>query len=451
MGNTLQSFYRSCNRLNFQNITDVNFIVNCAKNGTLRSIISQSISPSEKYVFDFVDNAYYDGHKIKHGFQKLFVTSIDNNIFNSLIYEYYVNTLIVKPLTDFSINPHFVKYLGGKLNLSFDNIVYYLAHKTGLDVNEVSYNLSRNINYLIDKQPPEPIEEKTDYKVAQNYDAHALKYGFILNEGLVMNNNFMDFTNLENMENNTCITFYELLETFDYDFESEEYQQFYNTIMKLLFQVATACYALFLSKTAHNDLHPNNIMIKKIPSRVNTYNIDGNVYKQKTELMALLFDWDRSYVEGFNNPALTPGLEYANQTNNLIQQRDFVKVCCYVYKFLGENERDLLLNILSSNDEGKKMLRERYIETGCSLIRVTPEEEEMNEINLNQPAISEEEFENIRSLPEIIQRLNISNYEYNDDAMNNTDNLYICSPGVFNNGFVDEKYVLKIARAMDLE
>ena len=168
MGNTLQQFYNSCNRLNLQNITDVNTIVNCAKNGTLRSVVSQSVSPSEKYVFDFVDDAHYDGHKIKHGFQKLFISSssnVSNPVYNSLIYEYYVNSLIIKPLTDFSVNPHFVKFLGGKLNVSFDNVVYYLSHKTGLSINEVAYNFSRNINYLIEQQVQEPIEQVTQNKM----------------------------------------------------------------------------------------------------------------------------------------------------------------------------------------------------------------------------------------------------------------------------------------------
>ena len=217
-------------------------------------------------------------------------------------------------------------------------------------------------------------------------------------------------------------------------------------IFSILFQVATACYALFLSNTAHNDLHPNNIMIKKIRNTVNAYNIDGMLYKQRTNIMPLLFDWDRSYVKGFANPALTPALHYANQTNELIEQRDFVKLCCFVYQFLGENERELLLNLLCKNDQGIQMLKQRYIDANCSLIKITDEEEE--EINYNQPAIASEEFENIRSLPDIIQRLNMFNVNFTNLE---PDNLYICSPGVFNNGFVDEKNVLKIARAMNLE
>lgn len=445
MGNTLQSFYRSCDRLNFQNVTDVNYVVNCAKNGTLRSLVSETASPSEKYVFDFVDDAHYDGHKIKHGFQKLFITSMDYFKSNALIYEYYVNTLVIKPLTDFSINPHFVKYLGGQLNVPFDKLVYYLADKTGIHINEIAYNLSKNVNYLIQEQVVDPIEVITQNKIAQDTDASKLRYGFIITEGLVKADNYFDIGDLEKMENNTCITFNELLENFDGD----NFDFFHNTVMKLLFQVATACYALFLSRTAHNDLHPNNIMIKKIPTRINMYNIDGNVYKQETDIMALLFDWDRSYVEGFDNPALTPELRYANQTNDLIQQRDFIKLCCHVYKYLEENIRDLLLNILAVNDKGKQMLKERFIEANCTLIRVKPEDEEEKKYDYNQPSISQAEFENIRTLPDIIQRLNNAvNYEYQNMT---SDNLYICSPGVFNNGFVDEKSLLKIARVMDLE
>jgi hypothetical protein len=80
---------------------------------------------------------------------------------------------------------------------------------------------------------------------------------------------------------------------------------------------------------------------------------------------------------------------------------------------------------------------------------VKPEDEEEKKYDYNQPAITEAEFENIRTLPDIIQRLNSTvNYEYQNMT---SDNLYICSPGVFNNGFVDEKSLLKIARVMDLE
>ena len=74
MGNTTsQNFYSNCQNLNMANFLDINGIVNCAIR--LNGKSSDSASPSDIILFDFVPKSNYDGENIFKGFQKIFVTN----------------------------------------------------------------------------------------------------------------------------------------------------------------------------------------------------------------------------------------------------------------------------------------------------------------------------------------------------------------------------------------
>ena len=73
MGNTAsQNFYTNCPNLNISNVVDINGIVNCAIN--VKGLESNSTSPSDTIIFDFVPGTNYGGEPISKGFQKIFIT-----------------------------------------------------------------------------------------------------------------------------------------------------------------------------------------------------------------------------------------------------------------------------------------------------------------------------------------------------------------------------------------
>lgn len=111
-------------------------------------------------------------------------------------------------------------------------------------------------------------------------------------------------------------------------------------ILTVYFQVATACYSLFVNGISHNDLHTGNIWVKNLSQSEEIYyklTFDAlktsYYYQVNSNKFAMIYDWDRSYKKWNRNPMIE-GMagKKSNQTNDSIEQRDFVKSLCYFMK-----------------------------------------------------------------------------------------------------------------------
>lgn len=125
-----------------------------------------------------------------------------------------------------------------------------------------------------------------------------------------------------------------------------------------LFQVAFACYALFLAEAAHNDLHGNNVFVSALDDRSQNFVyqvVDGNGVTSNFEfrevsIFAQLFDYDFSYARQLGpNPLLNarkiindlPGANMCEEfavCNQAIPGRDFIKVLSSVAPHLNLDE-----------------------------------------------------------------------------------------------------------------
>jgi hypothetical protein len=134
-------------------------------------------------------------------------------------------------------------------------------------------------------------------------------------------------------------------------------------VWHVILQICIGCYAMSLSKMVHNDLHSGNIMIETSDSyKEVTYVIDGNVYKFKTWYKAMIYDYDRAYVDRFGVNNMLQGLDKYSQTNEFIENKDVIKIFCYIYQnTTNEQNRSVILTIICGNDpQLKKLLHETY-------------------------------------------------------------------------------------------
>ena len=433
MGNTqLQLFKRSCDRLNIENITDINEVVFCAQDKSLTGLASRSASSTDQFLFKFRENTYYNGKLLLEGFQKVFLTFPKNETTNTQLYEYYVLMNVIRPILRFSINPHFVKILGGRTDVPLYNMKKYLSAKTGIAPPQMEQNLLRSTFYMdkgfserpaiTDNRPLSPRELAGIQTYRASGEVNNFRYGFLLTESHDIQS-YNSFSDLMNMSDYTTVTLYTVCSCKPAN-GTQEYVEWLKIIHICLFQILTACYALFLSGTNHNDLHLNNILVQKIPNKVNTYYINNNLYKVESPLHVMLFDFDRSYHVGYRNPL-------RSVSSNFSQYRDCLKVICELFYHITEiSDRQNILSILTSDTSIQQRI-ERFIERAnyCLI------DEYMNNLS------------NVNDLPQIIE--NCANQFSLSDKELETDDIYVMHPKLFKNYVLRSDVVLKRYRILN--
>ena len=130
----------------------------------------------------------------------------------------------------------------------------------------------------------------------------------------------------------------------------------------IIFQISYACYVMSLSKLVHNDLHSDNIFIKDLG--VNTlfiYNINSVKIKIITRYQPLIYDFDRGYCERFGeNTLLDNTCNISSQCNIFVENKDIVKILCYVYKQSTYPITNNIIDLVGKNDTYKKNLKNTY-------------------------------------------------------------------------------------------
>jgi hypothetical protein len=181
---------------------------------------------------------------------------------------------------------------------------------------------------------------KVKYKNIQFDDKYLyenLRFGFIVTES-VKTDNSINF--IENLPPNYSCTLEKLIKELIYHAKKNNLanvNRLLNIILTVYFQIATACYSLFVNGVSHNDLHIGNIWVKKLPENkeiyykltFNTgYGDYNNYYEVNSDNFSMIYDWDRSYKKWNPNPMIK-NTTFSNQSNDLIEQRDFIKSLCY--------------------------------------------------------------------------------------------------------------------------
>lgn len=474
MGNIVSElFYNNCQNLNLQNIVDINDTVRCATN--LKGQGASSPTSSDLLLFDFPDTSplgptNYNGEVIYGGFQKIFISNIEKlynpelfqrsslnklEITRALYYEYYVYIEKVKNLLDKNVNPHYVKILGGVRDTSFDNLFNFVRDKQSfpkITDDQLRLNFTDNlIKMCRSLKNRESLTKDTKSSFINDpiyYESSGLqtplyeniytnilpkaRYGFILTERVKLMNNVVNFNQFNKLEIGESIFFKDFMVVFNNTLRLDTTQSNKQTVTRLLymflFQIVSACYALSLSGVNHNDLHNGNIIIKRIESRKNEYNIDGKKFTIYTNYTAMIYDFDRAICENYDNKLNRLIFKPINLLNNINDRKDIIKVFFTIYHTLS------VIPIANRN-----RIDEEILEV------ITPEGEEIDTIknyfkkypsNIEGEITSEHlnYFDNVNN---ILDKLYNSFESSNITLLNNNPNIqiyiYMCNRDAFRN------------------
>lgn len=343
--------------LNDKNICNLS---SCIK--SVKSVAGDSLSPSEQWIVEFKNNTIYEESKtrvtIYTGFMKIFfnlessiklckelflINAEENDddeefsdkvcyltpYIQALNYETSVYSLVIKPILENKESPHFIRYYTQGDNCSYDSLLNILisgnvknADNKLLTILYAVYSNQRKININ---------DDKLRYEITSKYKRllKKAKYNFILNQAI---------------DPSTTIKF------------SEWSTKNTNTteLYILLFQITQACYALFIRKTAHNDLHLNNIWVStRLDVSMNIrYTIGSKHYDfYDIKSLARLYDFDRAYCETIGpNVLLDEKCDKYGHCNELIESKDIIKVICKLVKHSSDVKLRLILMSFIAED-----------------------------------------------------------------------------------------------------
>ena len=315
----------------------------------IKGLSSNSASPTDTWIIYFDDDITYDNKSITSGFLKIFIDPLDSlpptTIANlGLKYEMDIYKYIINDIIKYKICPNFVKYLASGEKCSFNDLLNILHDNlydplgiTLLPSDECYKNLIRNLFFILKQKENRP-------SIQSNVAIH------ILIRPVNFDIKSYNILLLENMEDKMTLNRW-------MQANSRNYLEFWN----VLFQIAVACHVMSLSKLVHNDLHSGNIFIKDLGVETTfVYNINGNEIVIKTRYQPLIYDFDRGYAEKFGNNELLDNCTKFSQCNIFIQNKDIVKILCYVYKYVDNTIKDEILELISNTSEYRDRIKNTY-------------------------------------------------------------------------------------------
>jgi hypothetical protein len=399
----------NCDNLNLQSITNVNRIISCVED--VKELHSESASLSLFYLLEFMDNTRYYNDEIKFGFQKVFLSKMNDTYLKSevyfkdhafdftssqsLLYEYFIYKYKITPIIDLKISPNFVKFLGGIVSTEIDNLSKFLKdHQKDYQEEKLVQKISENIVQQFELKVGEeftPIDDFSQDEVNAfiNHFKRQLtkfKIGFILNEALQQPKMFNEIYSDRDIGESIQLKKIGDLSPIE--------------TWNILFQILQGCYTMFLSGIVHNDLHGNNIFVKKIEPTKMTYKINDQDYIITTSNLVLIYDFDHAYIKNYDNPYLADdGLKEYNQVNEYRQGKDFIKIVSHILstKILSFNDiKDIvLIKDIEKNKESFEVWKKR----------IEDKDLQYKNENDDKDYIEDEEWTYINTYPVMIDRL----------------------------------------------
>lgn len=255
---------------------------------------------------------------------------------SGLNYELLVYKQIIRPLVDFSVCPHFVNFLGKGEGCTGKDLVGLLRQrlKAGGEEEEAGARFARNFEFLYSGEPGRPSITSPSSRgsppgIIETLAAES-KYNLLITESMAEEGNYT-------------------LDDFMDIFLERKLSALY--LWQVLFQILAACYALSLTKTVHNDLHPRNVFVRFLKERQPTlYVYNDEWYKMNIVIFVRLYDFDRAFTESLGKNNYLRGYQAFNQTNEFVPNKDAVKICGNIHRLLGASrvtEREQLLQAIS--------------------------------------------------------------------------------------------------------
>ena len=309
---------------------------------------SDSTSPTDIWIVEFKKNTFYNDDKIEYGFLKIFIEprSIDTphrkyimDELHGLNYEINIYKDVIRPLIDYNICTNFVKYLSGGKNCTYENLFNIL--KSALLINGgqptddiIKEVLNRNIYYM---------QSNMDGRLSINNDKMPHHHKFN-----PPNPNFRYNMILNSQIPSGSLKLSQLLKN-SYRILSNNSLQ--TVFFPIIFQIAAGCYAMSLSKMLHNDLHAGNIFLEQLKTPIiQIYIINNKKYVIQSEYKVYIYDFDRSYCERFGDNLLLKDLcDTSSQCNEYIENKDFIKIMCYLFMYFQHPFRGHIIDILAKD------------------------------------------------------------------------------------------------------
>lgn len=311
----------------------------------VNGLSSNSSSPTDTWVIDTKQGVYYDNERVNKIFLKYFIDpyslppQLQNNQMalykdiQGLRYEVSMYRDVIRPLIDYKISPHFVKYYGSGYSCNKSNMINTLI-EGGFSQEDAKNGLKNNTLYIGNRWKERPAIQKnakkdpvwfTDPEIFYNKKSDIdVNYTLLMNE--VIPQNAITYSDLFMNNSNT-------------------------DLFRFLYPVFYSCYCMCLSKANHNDLHFGNIyVIPRASSKVIRYDVeDFDPVYIKSSYDIKIYDFDRSYCEklGMNIGNTNKYKEETGSRNTFVPVKDFYKVLMMYALFTNNtNSYNVLLDLL---------------------------------------------------------------------------------------------------------
>ena len=321
----------------------------------VNGLSSNSSSPTDTWIIDTKQDVYYDNERVDKIFLKYFIDpyslppQIKNNQkelykdIQGLRYEVSMYRDVIRPLLDYKISPHFVKYYGSGYSCNKSNMINTLI-EAGFSEDEAKNGLKNNTLYIGNKWKKRPKIQKsmkidpvwfTDPEIFYNKNSDIdVNYTLLMNEVIPQN----------------AITYSELFNNTSSD------------LFRFLYPVFYSCYCMSLSKANHNDLHFGNIyVIPRASSKVIRYDVeDFDPVYIKSSYDIKIYDFDRSYSEklGINIGNMVKYKEETGARNTFVPIKDFYKVfMMYILFTNNSNNYKIVLDLLCGKKDQSLRLK----------------------------------------------------------------------------------------------
>jgi hypothetical protein len=410
-------------------IIDENFDV-CKIDKYIKNVkcLRTGSSPTDAWIITLKNNVFdKKNNKIKKAFLKIYsnMSFFDNEKYSDidfkylkqavegLTYESKIYKYIVTPLVDYNICPNFIRFLGNGTMCSYDNLYnmlhdnYYKDNKK-ISPEKIKKKLKRNIINNILSYDNENInfDESQKYQTENNYELDELQFDITLTETYDHSMSFNDILRKPDIQE--------------------------RNINNILFQIFVACYSMSLTKMIHNDLHSGNIMVRSLDKpKILVYFINNRKYVLKVKYFVHIYDFDRAYAGRLGDNESLKMYNVFSQDNELIENKDMMKLLCSVYK---HTQNILYLKLLTTD--------EKHLN---KLIKLFENDKRCNFQLEKYVPVKSSFFKNYNSSENILYNLaeNLSKIKI-ENINDIQDNIYICDKDFFDNeGNIIESKVLK--------
>jgi hypothetical protein len=316
----------------------------------VRGLKHSTTSKTETWIVTFKEEIAKEIN-IQRAFMKISIdyesySKFENSEIHSYLGTYKTENTIYKyinSLVDKKICNNFVKLITVKEDVSLKDMVAIISEKMvngkRLGIKNAVNNFKRNIMDSISENS-ERKEIGSTCKIPVKFNARRnWRYQYVMTEALTNDDSIMSDYMSTLLSHRVPFT----LNTWN-----------------IIFQVAHACYIMEKFKISHNDLHTGNIWLRLQKKQEEyTYIVNDKVYTFTPKYVALIYDYDRGYMEeGGKRVKNTVTYKEFEQTNRVVCGRDFTRFIYIVYSYFAHDvtNRRVILDCICKSEESKERI-----------------------------------------------------------------------------------------------